>query len=112
MGSQVLAICKCGVNNTIDVGGGMQTFQETQYFPFKCNECSDVVESNILENPSVCPKCGTTDILPYNDPSLMVKEGMDIVAQSFDLQLNDGIYKCARCNQDSLKFEATGYLWD
>lgn len=112
MGSQVLAICECGVNKIINVGGGMRTFREIQHFPFKCNKCNDVVESNILGKPPRCSKCGSIDIVPYNDPSLMVKKGEDIVAQSFDLKLNDGIYKCARCNQDSLKFESTGLLWD
>ena len=112
MGSQVLAICKCGVNKEINIGGGMMTFQHTQYFPFKCNECHDVVQSNTLGNPPICSNCGSIDVLPYNDPSLLAKEGEDIVAQSFNLQLSNGIYNCARCDQDSLSFVPSGYLWD
>lgn len=53
MGSKVKAVCKCGVNNDILIGGGMSTFQHTEYFPCLCEDCKDVVQVNLRKNKVV-----------------------------------------------------------
>jgi Zn finger protein HypA/HybF involved in hydrogenase expression len=49
MGSQVIAICKCGVNKSILIGGGMRTFESLHYFPCLCRDCEEVVQSNLKQ---------------------------------------------------------------
>lgn len=36
MGLQVLATCKCGLEKTISIGGGMRDFDTVDYFPCYC----------------------------------------------------------------------------
>lgn len=50
MGTKVKAICKCGINNDILIGGGMANYHDTEYFPCFCPECKDVVQSNLKKN--------------------------------------------------------------
>lgn len=50
MGTKVKAICKCGINKEILIGGGMATYHDTDYFPCFCPECKDVVQSNLKKN--------------------------------------------------------------
>ncbi len=115
MGSQVRAYCNCGVNKKILIGGGMMTFKYIQYFPFLCGYCNDVVQANTLalvDNPPICPQCGKKGIIPYNDPNLQFNKGKEIVARSFNLNLNDGKYKCGKCGEFTLKFLVTDLMWD
>ena len=58
MGSQVIALCSCGVHQRIRIGGGMRSFQYIQYFPFACSICKNIVEGNLLSISAICPDCG------------------------------------------------------
>lgn len=117
MGSQVAAICECGVNKTILIGGGKLTFTYLEYFPFLCEDCADVVEGNLkgglFKNKELtCPKCKGKNVIPYNDPRIIGRKGECEVANSFDNMLTDGDYKCPKCKKMSLKFFPCFYMWD
>jgi DNA-directed RNA polymerase subunit RPC12/RpoP len=113
MGSEVLALCECGIKKSIRIGGGMRTFKHTQYFPFACFDCNDVIEANLLENPQKCSRCGSLNVLPYDDSRLSHFIVIDNeVARNFDHVLYKGTYKCARCENDTLEFLPGGRRWD
>ena len=139
MGSQVTAICECGIRKSILIGGGMATFTYLEYFPFLCDECGDVVEGNLKQNmykkidlksfsantkveklieiplkerKFTCPKCNGRNVIPYNDSRIIGNLGDGIVARSFDNVLTDGNYKCPKCSKMTLKFLQSLYMWD
>lgn len=141
MGTKVKAVCTCGLDTEILIGGGMYSFQHTEYFPCLCSDCKKVVQVNLkehmndfgkLEKPYsveklknfkpefiplnkrkfTCSICEGQNVIPYNDTSLMYVEGEVVVAQSFDNVLKNGLYKCPVCNNMTLKFLPLLYRWD
>lgn len=139
MGSQVKAICKCGVNKTILIGGGMMNFSFIEYFPCLCKDCEDVVQANLKENsiellnpkefePDYkgsftrkiplserklkCPKCKGSNVIPYNDDQIIGSVGDREVINWSGKILTNGTYKCPKCNKMSLKFLPSFYMWD
>ena len=112
MGSQVIAICACGVNSKINIGGGMLTHGKIDYFPGYCPVCNDIVQINLKDKSSICTNCGETAAVPYNNPELIGTIGKEIIEASFDNVLTDGTYLCPKCRNKSLKFISSGLFWD
>ena len=112
MGSTVGVSCKCGVSKMFRIGGGMQTFRYLNYFPYLCKNCNCVVLANAKEEDPSCPKCNKKNLIRYDDPSLLGKKGDEIVAQSFDLELTNGTYKCGKCGNYTLNFYRGPFMWD
>jgi Zn finger protein HypA/HybF involved in hydrogenase expression len=112
MGSSVIAICPCGVDEQILIGGGMMNHETTCLFPCSCEKCHSLVETNILAKRPRCPKCGASNPIPYSDPRLVGDEGRGKVECWGELTLTDGTYKCPKCKKMTLRFEPGGMLWD
>ena len=119
MGSEVIAKCQCGLTATILIGGGMESFSSTCYFPCYCESCKSVVQCNLLAKKKSCPICESTTIVPYDDPSLSSHAGTRVVADwnmkfqlGRELKLTNGKYKCPGCGQMSLHFLSSGLNWD
>ena len=119
MGSDVIAECQCGLKTNIMIGGGMMNFMDTCYFPCLCQSCQDVVEVNLLAKEASCPKCKTTEVIPYDDPSLSEgEEGYIVAGWNMEealgrkLSLTSKNYKCPQCGQMTLRFEKGGLCWD
>jgi len=79
MGSSVEAVCECGVEEPIFVGGGMADCGSACFFPCLCERCKSVVRVNLLAKRKRCPKCGTTRIIPYDAPQLSDGPGTEII---------------------------------
>ena len=125
MGSEVNAICKCGLETTILIGGGDGGTGATGcYFPCVCRDCEEVVQVDVNENNPKCPKCNGEDVIRYDDPRLLSSPGRSSVARwnvlwgavtgkpIQTLELSDGLYKCPKCGCGTLTFSATGLRWD
>jgi Zn finger protein HypA/HybF involved in hydrogenase expression len=119
MGTSVTATCPCGKNTEIMIGGGMNNFTKTCYFPCFCGNCHAVVQANLLDEQIKCPHCKTNKIIPYDDPKLAGKAGKNIV-ESWNVEkqlgrkliLTDGKYRCPHCDQITLRFMSGDVLWD
>jgi Zn finger protein HypA/HybF involved in hydrogenase expression len=119
MGSQVTALCECGLKSTILIGGGMANFMDTCFFPCLCEHCRAVVQINLLAERIQCPKCQATKVIPYDDTRLIGRAGNHQTA-SWDMKkqlgreliLTDGDYKCPQCENNTLHFSNSGHCWD
>ena len=119
MGCSVIASCGCGVQEFIQVGGGMLTFTTECWFPAMCRSCHSLVIVNLLRKEMRCPKCGSRKVIPYDDPSLIRVTGDEIVA-SWNVEslspservLTNGRYMCPKCGDPTLSFEDGGLMWD
>ena len=112
MGSQVIAICKCGVNSKINIGGGMLSFNKIDYFPGYCPVCKEILKMNLKDKLSICPHCERNRLVPYNTPELIGTKGSEIIEQTFDNELTNGTYFCPKCKNMSLRFIHGGIFWD
>jgi len=119
MGSKVKAICKCGVNRDILIGGGMRSFKYECLFPCLCENCNDVVEANLFNSNLRCPKCSNENLIPYDDDRVIgVKGDQNIVSWDVSwklgriLTLTNGSYKCPKCKNLTLEFWRLIYNWD
>ena len=120
MGVQVTAICECGLNTDVQIGGGMFDFTTMCHFPCICNSCRNLVEANLLEKGRTCPHCNSHDLIPYNDQRLIGTAGNRTVtewsmedSQRRELVLTNGTYKCPKCGKMSLRFAGDSViLWD
>jgi DNA-directed RNA polymerase subunit RPC12/RpoP len=112
MGSQVFAICKCGVNKKLRIGGGRMSYMEINYFPALCPHCYDIVQTNLRDENLTCPDCNNKNTVPYNNPKLIGLVGQEIVDRSYLDILTDGTYYCSKCENKSLRFERGTLLWD
>jgi len=119
MGSQVTAICECGVEAKILIGGSMINFMTTCYFPCLCDSCHNIVQTNLLAKVPRCPECGTANPIPYDDPRILGSLGERTVAEwnmqeclARELILTDGSYKCPKCEKMTLQFTNNGLCWD
>lgn len=112
MGSVVKAICECGYEKKIAIGGGRLNFKTVEYFPCLCKTCREVVPVNLKSNAPICPECNSSDNLPFNNKTLIMDKGKDVISRSFDNVLTDGIYKCPCSKNGKLKFFDTGLIWD
>jgi hypothetical protein len=119
MGSQVIAKCSCGLETEIMIGGGMENFMTTCYFPCLCENCHNVIQVNLLAKRRRCPRCKKSNPIPYDDPRLSKTPGKNFVAE-WNMQdnlgrvlvLTDGKFKCPKCGKMSLEFTDSGLCWD
>jgi hypothetical protein len=119
MGTGLLAKCACGFETETAVGGTRRTYRMRNYpivclFPCFCKECKDMVTVDLCAKPPSCPACGSTAIVPYDQPELIGTLGTLTKASCAmqyelgrDLVLTDGLYRCPKCNRMSLRFVAT-----
>ena len=114
MGLEVTASCSCGTAEVkMAIGTGVQF--SGCYFPCLCEACRGLVRVDITEKSPRCPGCGSSDLVPYDDPKLTGSSGDVIVHCSTggqvgrDLELTDGSYYCPSCGRTSLRFVAG---WD
>lgn len=120
MGLQISAVCSCGVMADVQVGGGMSDFTTTCHFPCLCNNCHNIVQTNLLAKDIQCTDCRSHDVIPYDDPRLVGTAGGRNVAEwnmqdslGRELVLTDGTYKCPKCGEMSLTFNDDSMLfWD
>jgi hypothetical protein len=119
MGATVTATCSCGVELTIPIGGGMQTFTHLCSFPCLCPRCKIITTVNLLDARHRCPKCRSTKLIPYDDPSLSDGTGSQVIASwnmaeqlGRELVLTDSHYHCPQCGQMTLRFRSAGLCWD
>jgi hypothetical protein len=112
MGSSVQAICPCGVEEEIMIGGGMLDYETYCSFPCCCEKCHSLVEANLLVKQLRCPKCRSTKMIPYGDHRLVGEKGENVVESWDDLSLSDGTYKCPECEKMTLRFRPGEILWD
>ena len=112
MGSQVIAVCQCGLNKKILIGGGRLNFRTVDFFPCLCENCQDVVEVNLKDDNPSCPNCNSQKVSPYNNKHLIGKKGKIEVARSYDNVLTNGSYKCPKCKAMTLHFTRGHMLWD
>jgi len=111
MGSHVKALCQCGMESEIFIGGGKFNFKTVQYFPCLCENCKDVVQVNLKLSELKCPNCKEV-IMPYYHSLLVGVEGKEIIARSFDDVLTNGTYQCPKCENQNLRFVKGHILWD
>ncbi len=119
MGSEVKAKCSCGVEADILIGGGMMDFMTTCFFPCLCEKCHNIVQVNLLAKRRRCPKCKTSNPIPYDDTRLSESPGQDHVATwnmqeqlGRELILTDGKYRCPKCGKMALEFFDSGLCFD
>ncbi len=112
MGSIVGVSCKCGVNKTLPIGGGMSSFRALSYFPFACTDCKLVVAANSMDDEPTCPKCSGKNLVRYDSPLLLFEIGDIVTVQWGDLELTNGTYICAECGKPRLEFSSGSLLWD
>lgn len=119
MGNGLLAKCACGFEAETAAGGTRRTYRMRNYptvcvFPCFCKGCQGMVTANLCAKPPVCPACGATDIVPYDQPELIGTKGN--LTEAFcamqdelgrNLVLTDGLYRCPKCGGMSLRFVAT-----
>ena len=111
MGSSVMAICPCGVEAEIMIGGGMMNHETCCLFPCCCDNCNSLIETNVLKKLR-CPNCRSVKLFPYTDPRLMGEKGEYEVVQWGDRTLTNGTYKCPKCEQMTLRFSPGCINWD
>jgi Zn finger protein HypA/HybF involved in hydrogenase expression len=111
MGSQLIAKCKCGVETTTSIGGGMYNFETLSFFPYLCEHCHAVVQVNRLAKRKQCPKRNNTKVIPYDDPrlseqpgKLKAKKGNAKEQFGKKVELTDGNYRCPQCGKMTLRF--------
>jgi Zn finger protein HypA/HybF involved in hydrogenase expression len=119
MGSKVKAICKCGVNKDILIGGGMRSFKYECLFPCLCENCEEVVEVNLYDSNLRCPSCKDNNLIPYDDDRVKgVKGDQNVITWNAnwklgrELILTNGSYKCPKCKNLSLGFQRLMFKWD
>jgi len=119
MGSEVLATCQCGLETSIQIGVGMAG-PKPCFFPCLCERCRAVVEVDLLSKKLRCPKCKSTKVIPYDDPTLSEPAGRGAEVAEWNAQeelgrvltLTDKNYRCPQCGQMTLRFASTGDYWD
>tara|TARA_R110002049_G_scaffold5642_4_gene38419 strand:+ start:8291 stop:8629 length:339 start_codon:yes stop_codon:yes gene_type:complete len=112
MGSQIIAICKCGLNSVVSVGGGRLTHKEFNYIPCLCTQCKNVVQVNSLDKSLTCIVCDKKNATPYNKSTPEGIKGSKILFQWDKNLLTDGTYFCPNCECMSLRFKRGNILWD
>jgi len=116
MGGIVKALCPCGYQREMYLGGGMRNYTTYCNFPILCRKCKLLLEVNLLKKDVACPICHHSDYMAYDDPSLCFQKGNEIFSWNYEkigrqLVLTDGIYFCPGCRQSSLRFKNMGN-WD
>ena len=119
MGSDAIATCKCGYEETFGIGGGMQDFTTRCSFPCLCKRCKSIVTVNLLAKRPECPACRSTRVIPYDKEELVNRKGGRSVAEwnmedqlGRRLELTNGSYYCPSCDSFDLTFAPSYVDWD
>jgi len=114
MGRQVISSCQCGLKDGSWIGGGFD--EDHEYMPCLCEGCHSVVQVDLCAKRKLCPKCNSTTVIPYTDPSLAENgQGPGDWNQTFfqgGAVAEDRHYKCPRCGHMTLNFKYTDLCWD
>ena len=130
MASVHKAICPCGYNVNIGVGGTMSNYRDYSTFPFYCQQCG-LVSANIAawigqkipaasstglgkdSNLPNCPKCGNKNIDQYGVPPASTPPGESRVAmQAWNFKTYTNGNLCPACKQMTLVFRSAHILAD
>lgn len=115
MGILLLAECKCGFKEELNVDRGKIVSGPTCYAPALCTKCNHFQALNYANKNEKCSKC-EGPVIYYNDKTLrktnkkaeLIRWGMDL---KNDFMLPKADYKCPSCGQFKLEFKHVGY-WD
>ena len=107
------AICPCGFETTVEVGGSMAGHRTHATFPFLCKSCG-IVNVNFRSEPLQCSKCGSSEIAQYGLPPMADRPAdtyeNKIMAWDYFAE-EDGNY-CPSCKQMTLRFHSASWLAD
>ena len=78
-----------------------------------------VVEVDLLADTMQCPKCASTEVIPYDAIAISGESGINEIERWYvadyvgrDLVLTDGNYKCPQCREMTLHFKDGCKRWD
>jgi hypothetical protein len=97
------ASCKCGFQRSARTGGTRESFQTESYFPFYCKRCG-LINVNVMEQHDLCPRCKSTNITPYGDPTTSLDNKWKMV-QCFDYEAPTEGNLCPDCKNKTLSFK-------
>lgn len=80
-------------------------------YPCYCTVCNSLVNANMLDRPLFCPKCSTSDLIPYDDLKLNPVGNKQVGGDRVS-RLKDGQYFCPGCKCWSLRFSGPHGFWD
>lgn len=111
MGSHHQAICPCGFQESVSVGGNQATYTKISYFPFFCKE-HGLISVN-YRGPIECTYCGSSDIQQYGKEPVSIKTDEKWpTLQSFDYKAYSGGNLCPKCKQYTMEFKGAEILTD
>jgi hypothetical protein len=111
MGSHHQAICPCGFETSVSVGGNQATYIHTSYFPFYCKE-HGLISVN-YRGAIECTFCGSKDIQQYGEEPISIKtDERWPTLQSFDYKAYSKGNLCPECKQFTMVFEGANILTD
>ena len=113
MGTMVEAVCGCGYSSGVmALGGGRSNHFTSCGFPCYCKACKSLFKANMYDPDVSCPNCDTSSVVPYDDLSLALTDG--VVDEMFswntsdrlgrELKIHDGKYFCPSCSESGLRF--------
>jgi ribosomal protein S27AE len=73
-------------------------------FPVSCKTCGEVTSANFKKQPLQCERCGATDVAPFTAPGMSKGDGKYNAEIWGELRLDDGHYRCPKCNGFGLQF--------
>lgn len=111
MGSACEANCTaCGYTKSVTIGGARSDFATRSFWPIFCEQCAAMTHANIAVSPLSCCDCGSQHVAEYGDN--LCRGGRHSVQRWFDRELTDGDYLCPECRTYTLRFSASGILFD
>ena len=117
MGSIVKALCGCGYEKEMHLGGGMRNFTTHCNFPFLCPHCAIMFEGNLSRKSIPCSRCKATNGIPYDSDLACRRKGKKVFDWDIEdqigrrLELTDGDYLCPGCGKFTMTFVDVG-CWD
>lgn len=110
MGSHHRAICPCGFESSVRVGGNRSTYLEKSYFPFYCRD-HGLISVNYI-GPIECTFCQSKDIHQYGKEPISIEEERWPTLQSFDYKAYSKGNLCPVCKQYTMVFKGAEILTD
>jgi hypothetical protein len=97
----------------------MNNFTTFCAFPIYCKACDALRSTNMFALPLTCSNCGSGEVTPYDDSSLIAEPGASTVVEwnmegelGRRLALTDGTYFCPKCRNFTLRFSPGSISWD
>lgn len=98
MGTIIEALCECGYNKRMFLGGGFRDFTERNAFPYLCNECSDIVVLNAMDSNPCCDQCQGTSVTSYSDPSIFLDQPLSRAVHKWENYPSSEILRAQSAN--------------